>query len=48
MQEPTSYAQAKQFPEWIKVMELKLDTLEHNHTWHLITWPPGKRTSKWV
>ena len=48
--EPSSYTQAKQFPEWVKAMKLELITLEHNHAWHLTTLPPGKKalTSKWV
>ena len=48
--EPYSYAQAKQYPEWVKAMDQELTTLDANHTWVLTSLPHGKRalTSKWV
>lgn len=48
--EPTSYAHAIQFPEWVKAMDLELTALEQNHTWTVTTLPPDKKalTSKWV
>jgi len=48
--EPTHYAQAKQYPEWVKAMEQELHALETNGTWILTSLPSGKKalSSKWV
>ncbi|XP_074293776.1 uncharacterized protein LOC141620932 [Silene latifolia] len=48
--EPSSYAQAKDDPNWQEAMNKELQALEDNHTWILTTLPPGKKAigAKWV
>jgi len=48
--EPQTYAKAKGIPEWERVMEAKLQSLQKNHTWILLDLPPGKKliSCKWV
>jgi len=48
--EPTHYAQAKQYQEWVKAIEQELHALETNGTWIFTFLPSGKKalSSKWV
>lgn len=48
--EPTTFAKAVLDPKWVEAMNKELDALENNHTWDLVTLPPGKQTigCKWV
>lgn len=48
--EPTCFAQAKKFDEWIQVMNEELIALENNHTWLICSLPPDKHVigCKWV
>lgn len=48
--EPTSFAQAKRFDEWLKAMNEELIALERNDTWTICSLPPGKHAigCKWV
>lgn len=42
--EPSCYAQAQQYPEWLKAMSLELTSLEHNGTWILTPLPPWEES----
>ena len=48
--EPKSYHQAAQIPEWQEPMKTEISTLEENHTWDIVDFPPGKVPihCKWV
>lgn len=48
--EPTNFAQAKRFDEWLKAMNEELKALESNDTWTVCSLPPGKHAigCKWV
>ncbi|KAI5347152.1 hypothetical protein L3X38_015031 [Prunus dulcis] len=48
--EPSSYAQACQDPKWVATMHSELQALEANHTWSLVSLPPGLRPigCKWI
>lgn len=48
--EPKTYKQASQDPLWVTTMDVELRALQTNHTWDLVTLPPGKRVvgCKWV
>lgn len=48
--EPSSYNQAKMYPEWVEAMNKELTALEDNDTWDLVELPIGKKpiASKWV
>lgn len=48
--EPSSYNQAKEFPEWVQAMKQELVSLEENDTWELVRLPNDKKpiACKWV
>lgn len=48
--EPSSYQQAKSYPNWIKTMNEELTALELNDTWEIIPKPNGRKVigSRWV
>ncbi|XP_011081378.1 uncharacterized protein LOC105164425 [Sesamum indicum] len=50
LQEPRSFVEAMQYPEWRAAMDDEIKALESNQTWTLTPLPPGKRAigSKWV
>ncbi|KAL2239868.1 UNVERIFIED_CONTAM: Retrovirus-related Pol polyprotein from transposon RE1 [Sesamum indicum] len=50
LQEPRSYEEASQYPEWRAAMNEEIQALEKNQTWKLTPLPPGKRAigNKWV
>ena len=47
---PTCYTQAMEHECWQKAMETKLQALEENHTWDIVSCPPNVKPigSKWV
>ena len=47
--EPSLYAQAKQYSEWVKAMDQELHALETNGTWVLTNLSKGNKalSSKW-
>ena len=49
-QEPQTYREAFTNPLWQIVMKEELDTLTKNHTWDLVTLPPGQSVvgCKWI
>lgn len=42
IQEPTTYIQAKEHPQWVQAMEEELNALEQNDTWELVSLSDGK------
>ena len=48
--EPFTYTEAASQPIWVDAMNLELQALQANHTWDLVSLPPGKKPigSKWV
>ncbi|KAL3686396.1 hypothetical protein R1sor_008970 [Riccia sorocarpa] len=48
--EPTSYAEASQYKEWIQAMDNEMSSIAKNDTWKLVRLPPGHTpiTAKWV
>ncbi|XP_020423926.1 uncharacterized protein LOC109950224 [Prunus persica] len=50
LQEPTSFSQAVQIPQWRAAMKSEVDALQANGTWSLVSLPPHKRPigCKWV
>lgn len=50
IQEPRTFAEATQHPEWIDAMQQEINALEDNQTWELVSLPTGKQPigSKWV
>jgi len=44
------YEEAKEFPEWVKAMEMEIKALEVNKTWEIMDLPPNKMPigCKWV
>lgn len=48
--EPSSFAQAKKFDEWIKAMNEELIALESTDTWEVVSLPDGKHAigCRWV
>lgn len=48
--EPKSVKQALQDPNWLSVMQQEYDALIKNHTWDLVSLPPGRKPigCKWV
>ena len=50
LHEPHTYREASTNPLWQIVMKKELDVLSKNHTWDLVTLPPGKSVvgCKWI
>ena len=50
LHEPHTYREASTDPLWQIVMKEELDALSKNHTWDLVTLPPGKSvvSCKWI
>ena len=50
LHEPHTYREASTDPLWQIAMKEELDTLSKNHTWDLVTLPPGKSLvgCKWI
>lgn len=50
IKEPSTYNEAATQPLWIEAMSKEIQALHANHTWDLVTLPPGKKPigSKWV
>ena len=50
LQEPHTYCEASTDTLWQFVMKEELDALSKNHTWDLVTLPPGKSVvgCKWI
>jgi hypothetical protein len=50
MEEPSTFAEAKQSTAWKKAMQAELDSIEENGTWELSKLPAGQRAIgiKWV
>ena len=50
IQEPTTFLQAVQNPQWRAAMKHEIDVLQANNTWSLVPLPPHKRPirCKWV
>ncbi|KZV53534.1 hypothetical protein F511_42283 [Dorcoceras hygrometricum] len=48
--EPTTFSQAVAIPEWKQAMSDELKALELNHTWSIVSLPPGKSVvgCRWV
>jgi Reverse transcriptase (RNA-dependent DNA polymerase) len=48
--DPTYYSQATKHPQWRQAMALELDALAKNHTWELVSPPPGSHVigNKWI
>ncbi|XP_055807046.1 uncharacterized protein LOC129875845 [Solanum dulcamara] len=48
--EPKSYHEACSNPHWIQAMKEEIQALEDNHTWKLVSLPPGKHPigCRWV
>lgn len=42
IQERSSYQEAITDPRWIEAMRSEIQTLQDNHTWDLVSLPPGK------
>ena len=47
---PRSISEALQNPHWVQAMQAEMAALQHNHTWDLVSLPPGEKTvgCKWV
>jgi hypothetical protein len=43
MEEPSTFAEAKQSTAWKKAMQAELDSIEENGTWELSKLPAGQR-----
>ena len=50
LHEPHTYREASTDPLWQIAIKKELDTLSKNHTWDLVTLPPGKSVvgCKWI
>lgn len=48
--EPATFEEAIRNEEWMNAMEEELNSIERNHTWDLVSLPPGKKAIpvKWV
>lgn len=48
--EPRSYLEASKNSKWVEAMDKELKALSQNHTWDVVSLPPGKKPigNKWV
>ncbi|XP_039137235.1 uncharacterized protein LOC120274764 [Dioscorea cayenensis subsp. rotundata] len=48
--DPVTYEEAQRIPEWREAMNAELSSINRNHTWELISPPPGKKIIgvKWI
>jgi hypothetical protein len=48
--EPTGYAEAAGYQEWVEAMDREMESIEKNRTWELVKLPVGKKPIglKWV
>lgn len=49
-EEPSSYQEGKQNPNWVEAMKAEMTSIERNNTWNLVELPIGRTPIglKWV
>jgi len=50
LQEPKSYSEVIEYPEWKQIMNEELQAFQHSHTWDLVPLPFGVKpvSCKWI